>query len=69
VVIPSSIACGSCSYCRSGYYAQCDNANPGGNRAGTAFFGGPEAAGGFDGLQAEKASPLPMSGWSSCRTR
>ncbi|HTH29625.1 MAG TPA: zinc-dependent alcohol dehydrogenase [Sphingobium sp.] len=55
VVIPSTIACGSCSYCRAGYYAQCDNANPGGKRAGTAFFGGPEAAGGFDGLQAEKA--------------
>jgi len=55
VVIPSTIACGTCSYCRAGYYAQCDNANPGGKRAGTAFFGGPEAAGGFDGLQAEKA--------------
>ncbi len=55
VIIPSTIGCGSCSYCREGYYAQCDNANPGGNRAGTAFFGGPEAAGGFDGLQAEKA--------------
>jgi threonine dehydrogenase-like Zn-dependent dehydrogenase len=55
VVIPSTIACGTCSYCRAGYYAQCDNANPGGNRAGTAFFGGPEAAGGFHGLQAEKA--------------
>jgi threonine dehydrogenase-like Zn-dependent dehydrogenase len=55
VVIPSTVACGSCSYCRAGYYAQCDNANPGGKRAGTAFFGGPEAAGGLDGLQAEKA--------------
>ncbi|HXU60338.1 MAG TPA: zinc-dependent alcohol dehydrogenase [Polyangia bacterium] len=55
VIIPSTIACGSCSYCRSGYYAQCDVANPNGKRAGTAFFGGPEAAGGFDGLQAEKA--------------
>jgi threonine dehydrogenase-like Zn-dependent dehydrogenase len=55
VIIPSTIACGSCSYCRAGYFSQCDNANPGGKRAGTAFFGGPEAAGGFDGLQAEKA--------------
>ena len=53
VVIPSTIACGTCSYCRAGYYAQCDNANP--NGPGTAFFGGPEEAGGFDGLQAEKA--------------
>lgn len=55
VIIPSTIGCGVCSYCRAGYYAQCDNANSGGKRAGTAFFGGPEAAGGFDGLQAEKA--------------
>src|SRR3954469_6496493 len=41
VVIPSTIACGSCSYCRAGYFAQCDHANPNGSQAGTAFFGGP----------------------------
>ena len=55
VVICSTIACGTCSYCRAGYFSQCDNANPGGKRAGTVFFGGPEAAGGLNGLQAEKA--------------
>ena len=55
VVIPSTISCGYCPYCRAGYQAQCDNANPGGKTAGTAFFGGPEAAGAFDGLQAEYA--------------
>lgn len=55
VVIPSTIACGYCSYCRSGYYAQCDNANPNGKQAGTAFFGGPKDTGPFDGLQAEFA--------------
>ncbi|MCJ1887129.1 glutathione-dependent formaldehyde dehydrogenase [Pseudomonas sp. LA21] len=55
VVIPSTIACGNCAYCRSGYYAQCDNANPNGKRGGTAFFGGPEANGAFQGLQAERA--------------
>src|SRR6266540_2651066 len=53
VVIPSTIACGYCSYCRAGYYSQCDHANPNGNS--TAFFGGPETAGGFHGLQAEFA--------------
>src|SRR3954466_8158626 len=53
VVIPSTIACGNCSYCRSGYYSQCDTANPEGS--GTAFFGGPKSAGSFHGLQAEKA--------------
>jgi threonine dehydrogenase-like Zn-dependent dehydrogenase len=55
VIIPSTIGCGACSYCRAGYFAQCDVANPNGIRAGTAFFGGPELAGGFPGLQAEKA--------------
>jgi threonine dehydrogenase-like Zn-dependent dehydrogenase len=55
VVIPSTIGCGNCSYCRSGYYAQCDKANPNGPRAGTAFFGGPKSSGPFNGLQAEKA--------------
>jgi len=55
VVILSTIACGSCVYCRAGYYAQCDNANPGGREAGTALFGGPVGLGSFDGLQAEFA--------------
>ncbi|MCB2251527.1 glutathione-dependent formaldehyde dehydrogenase [Pseudomonas chlororaphis] len=55
VVIPSTIACGNCAYCRAGYYAQCDAANPHGKQAGTAFFGGPRATGPFHGLQAEKA--------------
>lgn len=55
VVICSTIGCGYCNYCRAGYYAQCSNANPNGPDAGTAFFGGPEATGPFDGLQAEKA--------------
>jgi threonine dehydrogenase-like Zn-dependent dehydrogenase len=55
VVICSTIACGYCSYCRAGYYAQCDNANPNGKRAGAAFFGGPKSAGAYHGLQAEKA--------------
>ncbi|KVF12262.1 glutathione-dependent formaldehyde dehydrogenase [Burkholderia vietnamiensis] len=59
VLIPSTIACGSCAYCRAGYTAQCDVANPGGPRAGTAFFGGPADTGAFDGLQAEYArTPL-----------
>ncbi|MDA8231732.1 MAG: alcohol dehydrogenase catalytic domain-containing protein [Magnetospirillum sp.] len=55
VVIPSTIACGWCSYCRAGYTAQCDHANPNGPLAGTAFYGGPEWSGSFDGLQAEFA--------------
>ena len=54
VVIPSTIACGTCSYCRASYYSKCDRANPRGPK-NTAFFGGPKEAGGFDGLQAEYA--------------
>src|SRR5947207_11890039 len=53
VVVPSTIACGSCVYCRAGYYSQCDNANPNGPSAGTAFYGGPASSGPFNGMQAE----------------
>jgi threonine dehydrogenase-like Zn-dependent dehydrogenase len=66
VVIPSTIACGSCSYCRSGYYSQCDHANPNGPQAGTAFFGGPAPTGPFDGLQAEFAR-VPFAHVGLCK--
>jgi threonine dehydrogenase-like Zn-dependent dehydrogenase len=52
VVIPSTIACGVCSYCRAGYHAHCDRAKPNGPWAGTAFYGGPRSSGGFDGTHA-----------------
>jgi threonine dehydrogenase-like Zn-dependent dehydrogenase len=55
VIIPSTVGCGYCQFCKNGFFAQCDNANPMGKRAGTVFFGGPEAAGNLKGLQAEKA--------------
>jgi threonine dehydrogenase-like Zn-dependent dehydrogenase len=59
VLIPSTISCGYCAYCRGGYTAQCDNANPNGRLAGTAFFGGPKDTGPFQGLQAQYArTPL-----------
>jgi threonine dehydrogenase-like Zn-dependent dehydrogenase len=54
VVICSTIACGNCVYCRSGYHSQCNDANPNGPAAGTAFFGGPAMTGPFHGMQAEK---------------
>ena len=52
VVVPSTIACGYCSYCRAGYQSQCDVTNPNGPKAGTAYYGGGQ---GFEGLQAEYA--------------
>jgi threonine dehydrogenase-like Zn-dependent dehydrogenase len=55
VVVCATISCGYCSYCRAGYYAQCDNANPNGPKAGTASYGSPKAMGRYDGLQAERA--------------
>lgn len=61
VVVPSTVGCGSCVYCRAGYHSQCNVANPGGPDAGTVFFGGPEEAGGLDGLQAEYAR-IPFAG-------
>jgi threonine dehydrogenase-like Zn-dependent dehydrogenase len=61
VVVPSTVGCGSCVYCRAGYHSQCNVANPKGPDAGTVFFGGPEEAGGLDGLQAEYAR-IPFAG-------
>ncbi|MDR5763475.1 zinc-dependent alcohol dehydrogenase [Caballeronia sp. LZ035] len=59
VLIPSTISCGHCSYCRKGYTAQCDEANPNGAAAGTTFFGGPQSTGPVNGLQAQYArTPL-----------
>ena len=60
VVLCSTIACGACSYCRAGYFSQCDSANPNGPQAGTAFFGGPAETGAFNGLQAEFAR-IPLA--------
>jgi threonine dehydrogenase-like Zn-dependent dehydrogenase len=55
VLLSAVLGCGSCAYCRKGYFAQCDNINPMGTRAGTGFYGAPVDNGGFDGLQAEFA--------------
>lgn len=55
VVVCSTLSCGVCPPCRAGHTAQCDNANPNGPDAGTCFFGGPQATGPVNGLQAEKA--------------
>src|SRR4028118_1744051 len=43
VVIPSTIGCGYCMFCRNGFYAQCDVANPHCPQAGTGFSGGLQA--------------------------
>jgi threonine dehydrogenase-like Zn-dependent dehydrogenase len=55
VVVGSTIGCGYCVYCRGGFYVQCDNANPNGPQAGTAFFGGPASTEPFHGMQAKYA--------------
>lgn len=55
VVVCSTIACGTCAFCKAQEYSSCEKANPNGPDAGTAFFGGPAMTGAFDGLQAEKA--------------
>ena len=55
VVLPSTLGCGSCNYCRAGYFSQCNRMNELGPLGGTVFYGGPESAGGLDGLQAEYA--------------
>ncbi|MER7891602.1 zinc-dependent alcohol dehydrogenase [Micromonospora sp. NPDC094482] len=55
VLISAVLGCGSCAYCRRGYFAQCDDINPYGPRSGTGSFGSPDQQGPFNGLQAEYA--------------
>ncbi|BBI63496.1 hypothetical protein HSBAA_48020 [Vreelandella sulfidaeris] len=62
VVIPSTIACGICSYCRAGYFSQCDEANPNGKQAGTSFMAVPNPPGHFMAYKRKKPvflSPTP----------
>lgn len=54
VIVPSTIACGTCDNCKKGFFAQCNRANPNGPQWGTAFYGGPKMTGPFQGMQAEK---------------
>jgi len=51
VVIPFSVSCGECFYCRHGLESQCDNANE--NAEIGAVFGFSNKGGGFPGAQAE----------------
>jgi threonine dehydrogenase-like Zn-dependent dehydrogenase len=55
VLLSAVLGCGSCAYCRVGYFAQCDVVNPYGARSGTGSYGSPEQQGPFGGLQAEYA--------------
>lgn len=51
VVIPFTVACGECDYCRMNLESQCNNANPHGETGG--YFGYSETFGGYAGGQAE----------------
>lgn len=62
VVVPFTIACGSCFFCKKGLWASCDNSNP--NSAmleklygygGSGLFGYSHMMGGYAGGQAEYA--------------
>jgi S-(hydroxymethyl)glutathione dehydrogenase/alcohol dehydrogenase len=51
VVIPFSVSCGECFYCRHGLESQCDNGNE--NAEIGAVFGFSDEGGGYPGAQAE----------------
>jgi len=51
VIVPFTIACGQCWYCKNELESQCDNANPHGESGG--YFGYSETYGGYAGGQAE----------------
>ncbi|MFD1956640.1 zinc-dependent alcohol dehydrogenase [Paenibacillus thailandensis] len=51
VVIPFTVACGECRYCKHGLESQCDNSNPHYDSGG--YFGYSEKFGNYPGGQAE----------------
>jgi threonine dehydrogenase-like Zn-dependent dehydrogenase len=60
VVVPFTIACGNCFFCKRGLWSACDNTNPNGQVAkmlygytGSGLFGYSHMMGGFAGGQAE----------------
>lgn len=60
VVVPFTIACGSCFFCSNNLFADCDNSNPNAKMAetlygasGSGLFGYSHLYGGFSGGQAE----------------
>jgi threonine dehydrogenase-like Zn-dependent dehydrogenase len=62
VVVPATIGCGRCFYCRKGLWSLCDNSNPNAAAAeklygfsGTGIFGFSHLFGGFAGGQAQYA--------------
>jgi threonine dehydrogenase-like Zn-dependent dehydrogenase len=61
VLLSAVLGCGSCAYCRSGRFAQCDGLNP----DGSAFYGANSESGSFNGLQAEYAR-VPFARTPTC---
>jgi threonine dehydrogenase-like Zn-dependent dehydrogenase len=57
VVISPIVACGTCAYCKVGFYAQCVRVNPEGRGAGGIFLGGwhSPAIGDLNGVHAQYA--------------
>lgn len=51
VIVPFTIGCGECYYCKHDLESQCDNSNPNGEVG--AYFGYSETFGGYPGGQAE----------------
>lgn len=51
VVVPFTVSCGECYYCRNQLESQCDRSNPHGETGG--YFGYSETFGGYAGGQAE----------------
>ncbi|GAA4702595.1 zinc-dependent alcohol dehydrogenase [Brevibacillus fulvus] len=64
VIIPFTVSCGECFYCKNHLESQCDNSNPHGDMGG--YFGYSETAGGYAGGQAEYLR-VPFANFTSFR--
>ena len=75
VVVPFTISCGECFFCRNGFYSGCERTNPDHEKAAklwgnspAGLFGYSHLLGGYAGGQAEYLRvPLPTWARSRCR--
>jgi threonine dehydrogenase-like Zn-dependent dehydrogenase len=53
VLVSPIVACGSCAYCKVGFFAQCVEVNPGDGGFGGVYLGGPSIKAPIDGVHAD----------------
>jgi len=69
VVVPFTISCGECFFCKRGFYSGCERSNPNADKASKFCLATPIFSADIQAARPNtSASPTPMSARSRCRT-